>query len=179
MIVFYPAAIPTFLSSGAVPVPYSERSEAIKGYESMGSFNRVLFSLVCLMAAWPAVAADFYWSCTTPVGTRYADATQCDKGDTAIKVMKDGAAPAASSESAANSAGSAKKPPVVSSQQGAGSAASVVCPKDPSVCTRPDYEVNEGTARAQAITRFMRQKECEFMQRFPGRCAQSSPKMGS
>jgi hypothetical protein len=46
-----------------------------------------------------------------------------------------------------------------------------VCPKDPTVCQRSDFSVTADTPRAQAIARFMRQKEFEFLQRFPKRCA--------
>jgi len=111
--------------------------------------KRLVFALV-LAAAWPAFAADFYWSCTTADGIKYADATRCDKGDTAVQVMKGGASPPAHSET--------KRVP------------STDCPTTPSYCARPDYDVSEASPRAQAITRFMRQKECEFLLRFPNRC---------
>ena len=48
------------------------------------------------------MAADFYWSCTTAVGARYVDATQCDKGDVAVKVMKQGAQTQAAAEADVN-----------------------------------------------------------------------------
>ena len=178
MIVTYSVVVFKFWLNGVVPVPYSELTEAIEGCESMRIFNRVLFSLVYLMAAWPVFAADFYWSCTTSVGTRYADATQCDKGDTAVKVLKDGIAPAASAESGAKGVSTDHRSIAGSSLRGTGAPLAAVCPTDPAVCARPDYDVSEGTPRAQAITRFMRQKECEFLQRFPGRCTQSIQKMG-
>jgi hypothetical protein len=115
----------------------------------MKLFNRVVIGLAFAVTAWPAHAADFYWSCTTPVGSRYADATRCDVGDVGVKVMKDGAASAD---------GFAYTNPLA------------VCPQNPAVCKLPDFDVKEGTPRTQAITRFMRQKECEFLQRFPKRC---------
>lgn len=117
--------------------------------EAMKVFYRVVSSLAVAVVAWPALAADFYWSCTTPVGSRYADATRCDVGDVGVKVMKDGAASAD---------GFAYTNPLA------------VCPQNPAVCKLPDFDVKEGTPRAQAITRFMRQKECELLQRFPKRC---------
>jgi hypothetical protein len=46
-----------------------------------------------------------------------------------------------------------------------------VCPKDPAVCQRSDFGVTADTPWALAIARFMRQKEFEFLQRIPNRCA--------
>ncbi len=119
----------------------------------MKILSRVAFGLVFAMPTWSAIAADFYWSCTTPIGTRYADATQCDKGDVGVKILKNGAVLSA-----------------VPEFSGTANAAHV-CPKDPAVCQRSDFGVTADTPRAHAIARFMRQKECEFLQRFPNRCA--------
>ena len=134
--------------------------------------SRVIFCLALAASPWPSMAADFYWSCTTAVGARYVDATQCDKGDVAVKVMKQGA----QTQAAAEGAASITKPTVAPRAGGVAAAGPVaVCPKDPSVCKRADYDVTEGSPRAQAITRFMRQKECEFLQRFPSRCTRPHP----
>lgn len=134
--------------------------------------SRVVFCLALAASPWPAIAADFYWSCTTPVGARYVDATQCDKGDVAVKVMK----PGAQTQTGVEGATSITKPTVAPRAGGVAAAGPVAaCPKDPSVCKRADYDVTEGSPRAQAITRFMRQKECEFLQRFPRRCGQPQP----
>jgi hypothetical protein len=121
----------------------------------MKILSRVVVGLAFAMSTLPAFAADFYWNCTTPIGTRYADATRCDKGDVGVKVMKTDAAPAA---------------PAASSQSPDSVHPTRVCPADPAVCQRPDFGVSAGTPRAQAIARFLQQKECEFLQRFPKRC---------
>jgi hypothetical protein len=121
----------------------------------MKILSRVLVGLAFAMSALPAFAADFYWNCTTPIGTRYADATRCDKGDVGVKVMKTEAAP---------------EPPAAGSQSTDSANPIRVCPTDPAVCQRPDFGVSAGTPRVQAIARFLRQKECEFLQRFPNRC---------
>ena len=125
--------------------------------------RRVAFTLVLATTAWPAFAAtDYFWNCTTPDGIKYADASQCDKGDTAVKVTK------------GRPAASAQTPMVQSAEQteprpdglNAG-----VCPANPNYCTRPNFGVTEGSPRTQAIAQFMRKRECEFMKRFPERCA--------
>ena len=126
----------------------------------------IAFGMLLAMSAWTAFAADFYWNCTTPIGTRYADATRCDKGDVGVKVMKTGPAPAADSESAGSGTDKAAIParnPPADNPAG-------VCPKDPAVCQLPDYGVTADTPREQAISHFLRQRECEFLQRFPNRC---------
>ncbi len=103
------------------------------------------------------MAKDFYWNCTAADGIKYADANQCDKGDTGVRVMKGGLAadgqggnPAAGSVTVARNA----------------------CQAVPAYCALPDYGVADATARTQAITHFMRQKECAFLQRFPPDSAQ-------
>lgn len=117
--------------------------------------QRVVCALVLTTAVWPVQATDFYWSCTTAVGTRYADATRCDKGDTAVQVAKSGAG----NDSNAGNRGTGGQP-----------AQPLACQRTPAYCGRPDYDVVEASARSQAITHFMRQKECEFLLRFPQRC---------
>lgn len=49
---------------------------------------RSLCALILATTAWPTMAADFYWNCTTPAGIEYADANKCDKGDAGVKVMR-------------------------------------------------------------------------------------------
>ena len=127
----------------------------------MDVLSRIAIGLFFAVSTWPVFAADFYWSCPTPIGTRYADATRCDKGDVGVKVMKDGAAPAAPATPAAPAAGV---------EVTVATGAATVCPNDPAVCKLPDYGVAADTPRAHAIARFMRQKECDFLQRFPKRC---------
>ena len=140
--------------------------EAIEGCATMKILSRIASGLLLAMSVWPAFAADFYWNCTTPIGTRYADATRCDTGDVGVKVMKTGPAPAAVSESAGSGAHKAATParnPPAENPAG-------VCPKDPAVCQLPDYGVTAEAPREHAIARFLRQKECEFLQRLPNRC---------
>lgn len=127
----------------------------------MNLARRVAFALILTSTAWPALAADYFWNCTTPDGIKYADATQCDKGDTAVKVMKGGqAAPAPT-------------PPVQAARTETtpDELNHGVCPSNPADCTRPNYGVADTSPRAQAITQFLRKKECEFLLRFPERCA--------
>lgn len=124
----------------------------------------IALALLLLTTAWPAfAAADYFWNCTTPDGIKYADASRCDKGDTAVKVMK-----------GKNTAASAQTPMVQASASDDGERPvglnTGVCPADPAYCTRPNYGATEGSPRSQAIQQFMRAKECDFMQRFPGRC---------
>lgn len=121
----------------------------------------VAFALVLANAAWPALAStDHFWNCTTPNGIKYADASRCDKGDAAVKVMK------------GNHSGSTQTALVQATQadekmEGMNTG---VCPLNPDYCTRPNYGVTEGSPRALAITQFMRRRECDFMRRFPERC---------
>ena len=122
-------------------------------------------ALVLILAAWvwPTHAAtDHFWNCTTPQGIKYADASQCDKGDAAVKMFKDKRQTAAM-----------QTPMVQAAQQDDALPdlpATGVCPANPAYCTRPDYGVTEGPPRAQAITQFMRKRACDFMHRFPERC---------
>lgn len=119
--------------------------------------------LMCAAAAPAFAAADFFWNCTTPDGIKYADASKCDKGDTAVKVSKtQSSAPTASSALVRSAAQDEGERPV-GMHTGA-------CPTNPAYCTLPNYGVTEGTPRAQAIQQFMRTRECDFMQRFPQRC---------
>lgn len=130
---------------------------------------RLALALLLCAPAWPAfAAADFFWNCTTPDGIKYADASQCDKGDTAVKVMKGNHNPAASAQTTQVQAAASAD---VQLPQGMNTG---VCPSNPAYCTRPDYGVTGGSPRTQAIQQFMRAKECEFMQRFPQRCAQAN-----
>ena len=121
-------------------------------------------ALVLTAAAWPTFAADNFWNCTTPDGIKYADANKCDKGDTAVKMVK----------------GSNTKPNpgqmVQSAQEDAGTPynhTTGVCPTNPDYCALPDYGVTDGTPRAQAIAQFMRKRACDFKQRFPNRCVKT------
>ena len=127
----------------------------------MNLARQIVLALLLAAATWPAVAAtDFFWNCTTPVGIKYADASKCDKGDTAVKVMK------------GRNAASAQARMVQATQddermEGLNPGA---CPTNPGYCTRADYGVSQGSPRAQAIAQFMRKRECDFMHRFPQRC---------
>lgn len=121
-------------------------------------------ALVLTAAAWPAFAADYFWNCTTPDGIRYADANKCDKGDTAVKMVK----------------GNSTKPnpgqmvqPAQADAATPVSHATGVCPTNPDYCTLPDYGVTDGTPRDQAIAQFMRKRACDFKQRFPNRCVKT------
>jgi hypothetical protein len=122
-------------------------------------------TLVLMLATftWPATAAtDYFWNCTTPDGIKYADASQCDKGDKAVKVMK------------GNRQATATHAPMVQAAQQddalAGLPTTGVCPANPAYCTRPDYGVIDGSPRTVAIAQFMRKRACDFMHRFPDRC---------
>ena len=123
-----------------------------------------LAQLLCA-TTWPVFAAtDFFWNCTTPDGIKYADASKCDKGDTAVKVMKGNNNPAASAQTAlVHAATGADTEQPLGTNTG-------VCPTNPAYCTQPNYGITEGSPRTQAIQQFMRAKECDFMQRFPQRC---------
>jgi len=118
----------------------------------MGFNQRLVCALFLAAIAGPAAAKDFYWNCTTADGIKYADANQCDKGDTGVRVMKtglpgddQGGNPAAGSLAVTRNA----------------------CQSVPAYCAQPDYGVADATTRTQAIAHFMRQKECAFLQRFP------------
>lgn len=127
--------------------------------------SRIALALLLCTPAWPTfAAADFFWNCTTPDGIKYADASKCDKGDTAVKVMKGNNHPAASVQTArVQAADGADGEQPLGINTG-------VCPTNPAYCTQPNYGVTGGSARTQAIQQFMREKECDFMQRFPQRC---------
>lgn len=130
----------------------------------MNLARSVVIALILTATAWPAFAADYFWNCTTPDGIKYADASQCDKGDTAVKVMK------------GNNAAPAQAALVQSTQseervEGLNTG---VCPTNPGYCTWPNYGVTEGSPRAQAITQFMRKRACDFVNRFPERCAKTN-----
>ena len=131
--------------------------------------SHLALALLLCAPTWPAfAAADFFWNCTTPDGIKYADASKCDKGDTAVKMMKGNNHPAASVQTArVQAATSADGEQPLGINTG-------VCPTNPAYCTRSDYGVSEGSARTQAIQQFMRAKECDFMQRFPQRCARAN-----
>lgn len=125
---------------------------------------RLASTLLLTATTWPAfAAADFFWNCTTPDGIKYADASKCDKGDTSVKVMK-GKKSAALTQTVlvqATAGDDVESPMRLNTG---------VCPTNPAYCKRPDYGVTEGLPRTQAIQQFMREKECDFMQRYPGRC---------
>ena len=126
----------------------------------MNFARRAALALVIAAAAWPAFAADYFWNCTTPDGIKYADASKCDKGDAAVKVMKGGNATSA-------------QPPLVQASPSEEKLEGLnpgVCPTNPGYCTLPDYGVTDASPRAQAISQFMRKKECGFMRKFPERC---------
>jgi hypothetical protein len=125
---------------------------------------RATVALVLTTAAWPTFAADYFWNCTTPDGIKYADASKCDKGDAAVKMMKgDNAKPGLSVV-----AQPAQPADAMSEKVDVG-----VCPEDPGYCSQPNFGIAEGAPRAQAIAQFMRKRACEFKQRFPARCAKS------
>ena len=115
----------------------------------MGFHQRVVCVLFLAAIGGAASAKDFYWNCTTADGLKYADASQCDKGDAGVKVVK-GTLPTRAND------------PLAAPAPG--------CPAVPAYCAQPDYGVADTSARAQAITHFMRQKECAFLLRFPQRC---------
>ncbi len=130
----------------------------------MNLVPRLALALLLSATTWPAfAAADYFWNCTTPDGIKYADASKCDKGDTAVKVMK------------GNSTAASAQTPMVQAVTGDNGESPVgintgVCPADPAYCSRPNYGVTEGSSRSQAIQQFMRARECNFAQRFPQRC---------
>lgn len=124
----------------------------------------IALALSLATTAGPALAAsDYFWNCTTPEGIKYADATQCDKGDTAVKVIK--GSPAAPAPAPMVQLAQQAEPQPEALNTGG------VCPSNPSDCGRPNYGVAEGSARTHAIALFMRKKQCEFLKRFPERCA--------
>lgn len=128
----------------------------------MNLARRIALALLLYATIWPAfAAADFFWNCTTPNGTKYADASKCDKGDAAVKVTK-GSNTAFAQTSMVHAARDEER--IEGMNPGA-------CPTNPGYCTRPNYGVTEGSPRTQAIAQFMRKKECDFMHRFPQRCA--------
>jgi hypothetical protein len=129
---------------------------------SRGSVLALLL-LVCAAASPAFAAADFFWNCTTPDGIKYADASKCDKGDTAVKVLKGQGAAATASSALVRTASEDDGERPVGLHTG-------VCPSNAAYCSLPNYGVTEGTPRTQAIQQFMRAKECDFMQRFPQRC---------
>ena len=130
----------------------------------MNLARRAALVLVLTAAAWPAFAADYFWNCTTPDGIKYADATKCDKGDNAAKVLK------------GTNAKTSGAPMVMAAQETIfmpDNHATGVCPTNPDYCSQPDYGITEGEPRAQAIAQFMRKRACDFKQRFPNRCAKT------
>ncbi|MES2582071.1 MAG: hypothetical protein V4627_05095 [Pseudomonadota bacterium] len=130
----------------------------------MNLTRHAALALLLSSLAWPAFAAtDFFWNCTTPDGIKYADASKCDKGDTAVKVMK-GDKSGASAQTALVQAAAGEE-----SERPAGMNTGV-CPTNPAYCTLQNYGVTTGSPRTQAIQQFMRARECDFMQRFPERC---------
>lgn len=126
----------------------------------MNLARRAAFALAFLTSAWPTFAADYFWNCTTPDGIKYADASKCDRGDAAVRMMKgNNAAPA--------------QTPMVQAAEGDEKLEGLhtgACPVNPGYCTRPNYGVTEGSSRTQAIVQFMRKRECDFMRKFPERC---------
>ncbi len=122
--------------------------------------HRIAFALVLTATACPTLAAaDYFWNCTKPDGTKYADATQCDKGDTAVKVIKgDCTVPVQTSMVQAEATPGSNLDPGV-------------CPSNTVYCTRADFGMTDASPRMQAITQFMRKKQCEFLKKFPERCA--------
>jgi hypothetical protein len=122
---------------------------------SMNITLRATIVLAICTTAYSAFAADHFWSCTTPVGVQYADATKCDKGDSATKRMK------------IDQAASLQEPMTQTNQQ----VLTAVCPVNPADCSLQDYGAQETSHRTQAIIQFMHKKQCEFAHRFPQRCA--------
>ena len=118
----------------------------------MGFHQRLVCALCFAALAGAAAAKDFYWNCTTADGIKYADANQCDKGDTGVRVMRAGLAADATGANPA---------------AGAVAVTRSACQVVPAYCAQPDYGVADAATRTQAITHFMRQKECAFLQRFP------------
>lgn len=124
----------------------------------MNLAHRITVVLVLASTAWPSVATEYFWNCTKPNGIKYADATRCDRGDTALKVMKGEQKTLTQAKSADAKLYNSYTDPDV-------------CPKSLAYCVQPDYGVAETSPRAQAIAQFMRKKQCEFSTKFPGRCA--------
>lgn len=118
----------------------------------MGFHQRLVCALCLAAIAGAATAKDFYWNCTTADGIKYADANQCDKGDTGVRIMR---AVLAADGTGANPAG------------GTVAVTRNACQTVPPYCAQPDYGVANASTRTQAISHFMRQKECAFLQRFP------------
>ena len=121
----------------------------------MGFNQRLVCALFFAAIAGSAAAKDSYWNCTTADGIKYADATQCDKGDTGVRVMKGGLS---GDDKGANPACGS----LAVTRNG--------CQAVPAYCAQPEYGVANAATRTQAITHFMRQRECAFLQRFPPRC---------
>ncbi len=115
----------------------------------MGFNQRLVCALFLAAVTGAAFAKDFYWNCTTADAIKYADANQCDKGDTGVRVMKAG---------------------LTADAAGPGTVTRNACQAVPAYCALPDYGVANAATRAQAIAHFMRRKECAFLQRFPSRC---------
>ena len=153
---------PNIRNAGSMGVPYSLWFSPRIGM-NMNHASRITVMLVLAAAAWPTFAADYFWNCTKPDGIKYADATQCDKGDTAVKVMKGAHAAPGTMPSVPSAPAEAT---LDNNNPEAG-----VCPTNPANCQRPDYGVTEASPRALAITQFMRKKQCEFLKKFPQRCA--------
>ena len=118
----------------------------------MGIHQRLICALIFACVTGAAAAKDFYWNCTTADGIKYADANQCDKGDTGVRVMRAGLGAGATGANPAD---------------GTVSITRNACQAVPAYCAQADYGVVNAATRMQAITHFMRQKECAFLQRFP------------
>jgi hypothetical protein len=108
----------------------------------MNLAHRVTLTLVLTASAWQVLAAsDYFWNCTIPEGIKYADATQCDKGDSAVKVMKSSAAdPIATPTVQAAAQPISKEDRLVTG----------VCPANRDYCAQPNYGVSDGSPRSQA-----------------------------
>ena len=102
----------------------------------MNFARHAAITLVLFAAACPVLAADHFWNCTKPDGTKYADATQCDKGDSAVKVFKAGSDPAAAAT------GATPTPALVPAM--ADSRDTAVCPANTAYCTRASELSNDG-----------------------------------
>lgn len=91
--------------------------------------RRAAFALILVTTTWPAFAADYFWNCTTPDGIKYADASKCDKGDSAVKVLK------------GSNASSAQTSMVQATQDGERIEGlnPGACPTNPGYCTQPNY----------------------------------------
>lgn len=119
--------------------------------------HRVACAFLLAAITGTTFAKDYYWNCTTVAGSRYADATQCDKGDTGIQVVKQG------SSAQVDPATRAPTPAPANTVQ----ALSIARHAPPPYCDQPAYGVVDASERDQAIAQFMRRKECEFFAKFP------------